>query len=129
MAKLIALVLGPGGAPGFRRRLEDNAYVLLRTGSARDGRRALVAALALDPPDLATAGAHPLVRALAAHALDTARAQLGQQTEATSDLARLAQLAGLAGAPQIADETSPAIALAPEEPRLTTTPSGLILPR
>ena len=118
MAKLVTLVLGPGGPAGFRRRLEDNAYVLLRTGRAREGRRALAAALALDPPDLPTARVHPFVRSLAATALDEARAALAGERESATARAGLTSVADLIDAGD--DE---------DEPGLTRTPSGIILPR
>ena len=114
MDQLVELVLGPSGAEGFRRRLEDNAYVLLRSGHGREGRRALTAALALDPPDVATAKAHPLVRSLAARALDAAREALAERGE--SPALGLAMPGGAAAGNA-------------EEPETVTSPSGLILPR
>jgi hypothetical protein len=131
MDKLVSLVLGPGGAAGFRRRLEDNAYVLLRGGHAREGRRALTAALALDPPDLSTARAHPLVRSLAARALDEARATLAEQegSGGVAQLAGLAEAAGLVGMPSGSSQLDDEAGRTSVESGLTTTPSGLILPR
>jgi hypothetical protein len=104
MRRLVELVLGPGGAAGFRRRLEDNALVLLRAGAEREARLALAAALALEPPDLATARAHPLVRHMAQQALEQALERLGTGA---------APAAGEGGAPA----------------RGTVTRSGLIIPR
>jgi hypothetical protein len=72
MDRVVELVLGPGGAAGFRRRLEDNALVLLRSGETQAARRALATAMSLDPPDAATARANPFVRALAQQAIDLA---------------------------------------------------------
>jgi hypothetical protein len=120
MERLVTLVVGPGGAVGFRRRLEDNAYVLLRSGQARDGRRALAAALALDPPDPLTARAHPFVRTLAAQVLDEARATIAEQGEVGASRAALTGLGGLLDA---------GTGVAGDERGLTTTPSGIILPR
>ena len=134
MDRLIELVLGPGGASGFRRRLEDNAYVLIKRGAAagtsgaadsRDGRRALAAALALEPADLAVARLHPLVRSLAARALDQARAALEEEATRANPYGLITPRAGASpagAAPEPGDE-----AAGPAQP--SVRPSGLILPR
>jgi hypothetical protein len=70
--RLVDLALGPGGAAGFRQRLEDNALVLLRTGETQAARRALATAMSLDPPDAATAQANSFARGLAQQAMDLA---------------------------------------------------------
>ena len=121
MDQLVELVLGRGGADGFRRRLEDNAYLLLRNGNGREGRRALTAALALDPPDLATAKAHPLVRSLAAQALDAARTALAERGESPAS--------GSATPPTLGASVAAGTPARGESADAVTTPSGLILPR
>ncbi|MBI3974748.1 MAG: hypothetical protein HY332_26020 [Chloroflexi bacterium] len=111
MDHIVEHVLGPGGAEGFQRRLADNALVLLRSGDLRNGRRALAAALALDPPTLETARRHPLVRALAQRALALALGSEGAEP------GRLPLVE--------ADTQQTAIR---QEPPGTVRPSGLILP-
>jgi hypothetical protein len=79
MGKVIELILGPGGLAGFRRRLEDNALVLLRGGERRAARLAVAAAARLDPADPAGAAQHPLVATLARRALDEALAEVRER--------------------------------------------------
>jgi hypothetical protein len=96
--------------PGARRRLEDNALVLLRRGETLAARRALAAASRLDPDDPGAARGHPLFRAIAQRAIE---AIVGPEGMAPPK------------APAAPDQPAP-----PEDDTgLRRRPSGLILPR
>jgi hypothetical protein len=125
--RIVDLITGPGGVPAARRRLEDNALVLLRRGEGQAARRAIAAASRLDPDDPAAARSQPLFRAIATAAIE---ALLGPEATA-------APLPAPAAPPAPPDERPDAPAAAPEErdtpvedePGLRRRPSGLILPR
>lgn len=102
-------ILGPGGAAGARRRLEDNALVLLRRGETRAARLALSAAAALDPDDPVAARSHPLLQALAERAV-----------------VEFAPPGASAAGGETGDPLRPS---AEEEAGVRRLPSGLILPR
>jgi hypothetical protein len=108
--RVVDLVTGPGGVPAARRRVEDNALVLLRRGETLAARRALAAASRLDPDDAGAARGHPLFRAIARRAIE---AVVGPQATASP-----------------AEQAAPDEPPAPEDDTgLRRRPSGLILPR
>jgi hypothetical protein len=119
--RVVDLVAGPGGVPGARRRLEDNALVLLRRGETTAARRAMAAAARLDPDDPGAAHAHPLFRAIAERAIEGVLGPEGM---------RQARRAATAGAATVdLDPTmEPEPPSEPDEPGLRRRPSGLILP-
>jgi hypothetical protein len=119
--RIIDLITGPGGVPAARRRLEDNALVLLRRGEPQAARRAIAAASRLDPDDPAAAHGQPLFRAIAEAAIE---ALLGPEATAPPGPAP-------APAPAAAPRAEPVAADTPveDEPGLRRRPSGLILPR
>jgi len=121
--RIIDLITGPGGVPGARRRLEDNALVLLRRGETQAARRAIAAASRLDPDDPAAAHSQPLFRAIAETAIE---ALLGPEATAPPQPA-----AGEEAAPPPAAPAAPAAPDTPveDEPGMRRRPSGLILPR
>lgn len=76
--RAIAALFDAGARQRWRRRLEEMAYVLLHCGGERNARRALAAALALAPSDLAPVlGAvparHPMLAALVEEGFDLLR--------------------------------------------------------
>jgi hypothetical protein len=118
--RIVDLITGPGGAPAARRRLEDNALVLLRRGETQAARRAIAAASRLDPDDPAAARAQPLFRAIAAAAIE---AILGPEATAPPRPAPGGEPDAPAAEPEERDTPLE------DEPGLRRRPSGLILPR
>ncbi|HEX2325570.1 MAG TPA: hypothetical protein VHQ00_09230, partial [Chloroflexota bacterium] len=111
----VDLVTGPGGVPGARRRLEDNALVLLRRGESTAARRAMAAAARLDPDDPGAAYSHPLFQAIAERAIESILGPEGMRQTRR-------QVPGVSDPGE--QETPPE----PDEPGLRRRPSGLILP-
>jgi hypothetical protein len=113
--RVVDLVTGPGGVPGARRRLEDNALVLLRRGETTAARRAMAAATRLDPDDAGAAHAHPLFQAIAERAIEGVLGPEGMRQTRRE-------------VPTATDPDERAAPTEPDEPGLRRRPSGLILP-
>lgn len=122
--RVVDLLIGPGGVAGARRRLEDNALVLLRRGDTRAARRALGAAMHLDLEDAAGARRHPLLRALAERACAPFAPPPGPEGETRGETK---------SEPTVGPGAASAVAAAAPADEIDATmqrrPSGLILPR
>ncbi len=118
--RVVDLIVGPGGVAGARRRLEDNALVMLRRGETRAARRALGAAMHLRPDDPAGARHHPFLRALAERA-----SAVFAPPPAPEAGSRIEPPLGPGGASASATATPPDEV----DPTMQRRPSGLILPR
>jgi hypothetical protein len=113
--RVVDLVTGPGGVPGARRRLEDNALVLLRRGESTAARRAMAAAARLDPDDPGAAHTHPLFQAIAERAIESILGPEGMRQTRRE-------------VPGVSDPGEQEAPPEPDEPGLRRRPSGLILP-
>jgi hypothetical protein len=125
--QVIDYLLSAGGVGGLRRRLEDNALVLLRRGERRSARLAMAAAARLDPDDVSTAYRSPLLQALAERALEAAGAARPASTPPAGPVMP-ATPARSTPARSTPAPPAPAADVVDETTGLRRRPSGLILP-
>jgi hypothetical protein len=115
--RVVDLLTGPGGVAGLRRRLEDNALVLLRRGETAAARLAMAGATRLDPDDPTAPHRLPMLRTLAERAL---AAVAGPPDDLPGG--------PVATLPPVPEPPPPEPDVEPES-GLRRRPSGLILPR